>query len=158
MMGTSLRSFHLLQVVDVRYLVHGSIDAVSLLDCVSENTRGGTVLFCGTVRAGPEDGPVTAIEYTAYEQMAESEFARIVSEAADRWPDVAVALEHRLGRVPIGEASIVIAAAAAHRAEAFDACRYVIDETKVRVPIWKREFLEDGDTRWRSNKETSMED
>jgi molybdopterin synthase catalytic subunit len=140
------------------YLVRGSIEASSLLKRVSDETRGGTVLFCGTVRAGPDDGPVKAIEYSAYDQMAESEFDRIVAEVVDRWPDVRVALEHRLGKVPLGEASIVIAAAAPHRADAFDACRYVIDETKVRVPIWKREYLDDGETRWRSNEDTRMED
>jgi molybdopterin synthase catalytic subunit len=90
--------------------------------------------------------------------MAESEFARIVAEAAEHWPDVSVAVEHRLGRVPIGQASIAIAAAAPHRAEAFEACRFLIDETKIRVPIWKREFLESGDARWRSNEETNLED
>ena len=139
------------------YLVHDVIDTDALLNRVADSTRGGTVLFCGTVRAGPEDGPVTAIEYSAYDDMAESEFAKIVDEAAERWPEVFVVVEHRLGKVPIGEASIAIAAAAPHRAEAFDVCRFVIDQVKVRVPIWKREFLDDGDTRWRSNEETSME-
>ena len=113
------------------------------------------MLFCGTVRAAPEDGPVVAIEYSAYDQMAEAEFDRIVAEAAERWPDVAVALKHRLGKVPIGEASVAIAAAAPHRAEAFDVCRFIIDEAKVRVPIWKREFLNDGVARWRSNEPSS---
>jgi len=157
-METSWRFFRLLPVVDMGYLVRESIETTSLLERVSADTSGATVLFCGTVRAGPDDGPVSAIEYSAYEQMAESEFDRIVVEVLDRWPGVRVALEHRLGRVRVGETSIAIAAAAPHRADAFDACRYVIDETKVRVPIWKREFLEDGEARWRSNEETSMED
>jgi molybdopterin synthase catalytic subunit len=142
----------------VSYLVRDTIDTRALLERVSDDTRGGAVLFCGTVRAGPDDGPVKAIEYSAYDQMAESEFANIVAEAAERWPDVALELEHRLGRVPVGEASIAIAAAAPHRAEAFDVCRFVIDETKVRVPIWKREFRDDGETRWRSNEPMSAED
>ncbi len=134
-----------------------AIDAGALLDTVSDATLGGTVLFCGTVRAGPDDGPVVAIEYSAYDQMAESEFAEIVAEVSERWPDVAVALQHRLGTVPIGEASIVIAAAAPHRVEAFEVCRFIIDEVKVRVPIWKREFLDDGEARWRSNEPASTE-
>ncbi len=108
--------------------------------------------FCGTVRAGPEDGPVVAIEYSAYDQMAESEFSNILSEVSGRWPEASVALRHRLGRVPTGEASIVIAVAAPHRAEAFEVCRHVIDEVKVRVPIWKREFVDDGEGHWRSNE------
>lgn len=157
-MVTSWPSFRPLVVVEVSFLVHDSIDTNSLLESVSAHTRGGVVLFCGMVRAGPEDGPVKAIEYSAYEKMAEKELADIVAETTERWPDVAVTLEHRLGRVSIGEASIVIAVAAPHRAEAFDACRYVIDETKVRVPIWKREFLDDGETRWRSNDSNSAED
>lgn len=140
------------------YLVREPIDSVALQNAVSHPERGGTVLFFGTVRAGPEDGPVTAIEYSAYDEMAEREFAAIVEEVAERWPDVGVALEHRLGDVPVGEASIVIAVGAPHRAVAFDACRYVIDEAKVRVPIWKKEMLDDGETRWRSNEPETTED
>ena len=71
--------------------------------------------------------------------------------------EVTSPLGSRLGNVPVGDASIVIAVAAPHRAEAFDVCRYLIDEVKVRVPIWKREFLGDGETRWRANKPTSTE-
>ena len=134
------------------YLVRDAIDATALLKSVSNQVLGGTVLFSGTVRAGPEDGPVVAIEYSAYDQMAESEFSRIMTEVTERWPDVAAVLRHRLGTVPIGEASIVIAAASPHRAEAFEVCRYVIDAVKTRVPIWKREFLDDGKARWRCNE------
>jgi molybdopterin synthase catalytic subunit len=87
--------------------------------------------------------------------MAESEFARIIAAVADRWPTVAVAIEHRIGRVPIGDVSVAIATAAPHRAEAFEACRFVIDQIKERVPIWKRELLADGEAQWRSNDSTS---
>lgn len=139
------------------FLVRSPIDAGALLEAVSGSTLGGTVLFSGTVRAGPDDGPVVAIEYSAYDEMAESEFANVVAEVAERWPNTTVALRHRLGRIPVGESSIVIVAAAPHRAEAFEVCRYVIDEVKVRVPIWKREFLDDGDPRWRSNEPTTTE-
>ena len=148
---TSWPSFRRSAVVEVGYLVRETIDAAALLDAVSDPGLGGTVVFCGTVRAGPEDGPVVAIEYSAYDQMAEVECERIETEVIKRWPGVALALRHRLGRVPVGDASIVIAVAAPHRAEAFDICRYVIDEVKVRLPIWKREFLDDGDVRWRPN-------
>ena len=141
-------------VVELGYLVRDRIDAAALLASVSAPVLGGTVLFSGTVRAGPDDGPVVAIEYSAYDEMAESEFERIVAEVHDRWPGVALAMRHRLGTVPIGEASIVIAVAAPHRAEAFDVCRYLIDEAKARIPIWKREFFEDGQARWRANVPT----
>ena len=91
------------------------------------------------------------IEYSAYEAMLEAEFARIVGEAADQWPEVRVAARHRLGSVATGEASIAVAAGAPHRADAFAACRYVIEEAKVRLPIWKREIREDGTANWRDN-------
>jgi len=107
------------------------------------------VLFLGVVRRSAADGDVTGIEYSAYADMAEAEFARIVEEAARRWPGVAVAVRHRVGWVPVGEPSIAIATAAPHRAEAYEASRYVIDETKRRVPVWKKEHLAGGRTpRW----------
>ena len=112
---------------------------------------GGTCTFLGTVRSGPEEaahGGVTGIEYSAYEAMAEAELGRIVSEALARWAGARVALGHRLGLVPAGEASIAIAVAAPHRAAAFEACRYVIEEVKRRVPIWKREVHGDGTAVW----------
>lgn len=118
---------------------------------VSGPGRGGTAAFLGTVRAAPEDGPVVAIEYSAYEEMLTAEIERIRGEAAARWPGAEVALQHRIGTVPLGEASIAVAAAAPHRAEAFDACRFVIEEAKRRLPVWKKERLSDGTDRWREN-------
>lgn len=107
------------------------------------------MLFLGTVRASDEDGDVTGIEYSAYEPMAEQEFGRIVGEAATRWPAAQVALRHRIGWVPVGEPSIAIVAASPHRADAFEASHYVIEETKTRVPIWKKEHLAGGaEPRW----------
>ena len=149
--------FHLWPGGDLSYLVWDRIDAAELVEAVSDNGYGGTVLFSGTVRSSAEDGPVVAIEYSAYEEMAESEFGRIVSEVDDRWPEARVRVQHRLGRVPVGDASVVIAAAAPHRAEAFEICRYTIDEVKKRVPIWKREFLAEGDARWRSNDAPTLD-
>lgn len=105
-------------------------------------------MFLGTVRDAPEDGGVTGIEYTAYEAMAEAEFNRILSEARRRWPQAGMAVRHRLGLVPAEEASIGIAVAAPHRADAFDACRYVIEEVKRRLPIWKKELRADGSAVW----------
>ena len=97
-------------------------------------------MFLGTVRDDAAEGPVTAIEYTGYEQMIEAEFGRIEAEARERWPDARLAVRHRLGLVPVGEASIGIVAAAPHRAQAFDACRYVIEAVKQRLPVWKKEL------------------
>ena len=130
------------------HLTHDAITADALLALVQGPERGGTCVFLGTVRDGPDDGGVTAIEYSAYDAMAEAEIARMLAEAVERWPDARVALRHRLGTIPVGEASIAIAAAAPHRDEAFAACRYVIEEVKKRLPIWKKEMHADGTTTW----------
>lgn len=138
-------------VADVAFITRGSINPTTLIAAVSAPERGGLVCFLGTVRCGPDDGPVTRIEYDAYPEMLEREFAKIVDEAESRWSTTRVAAQHRIGPIPLGEASIAIVAAAPHRADAFDACRYVIEEAKRRLPVWKREVLEDGSAAWRDN-------
>ncbi len=130
------------------YTTRQPISPVALLAEVAGPDRGATCLFLGTVRDGPEDGGVTGIEYSAYEAMAGAELDRILSEARRQWPAVRVALRHRLGLVPTEEASIGIAAAAPHRADAFAACRYVIEQVKQRLPIWKKEMRADGTVLW----------
>ena len=135
-------------------LTRTAIDVSGVLGEVTGATLGGTALFVGSVRESADDGPVMAIEYTAYEEMAEAELERIVGEALARWQSCRIAVQHRLGLVPTGEASVVVAAAAPHRAEAFDACRYLIEEIKGRVPIWKKEILADGSASWRGNDGT----
>src|SRR5438093_3526681 len=130
------------------YLTRSSISLEALLAEVSSPECGGTCVFLGTVRTGPEEKDVTAIEYSAYQEMVEAELGRTVAEAAARWPGGRRALRHRLGVVPAGEASIAIVAAAPHRAQAFDACRYVIEEVKRRIPVWKKELRVDGTEVW----------
>lgn len=130
------------------------LDPSRVLAQVTGPERGGTCLFSGTVR--PDDGAV-AIEYSAHEAMAEAELERIVADARDRWPEAVVAVEHRLGRVPVGEASVLVAGAAGHRQEAFAVCRYVIEELKVRLPVWKREEYADGTAQWVDNRGTKLE-
>ncbi|MGH7567979.1 MAG: molybdenum cofactor biosynthesis protein MoaE [Gemmatimonadales bacterium] len=130
------------------HLTRSPISLPALLAEVAAPERGGTCVFLGTVRDAPEDGGVTGIEYSGYEAMAEAEFDRIVSETRQRWPQAGIAVRHRLGLVPAEEASIVIAAAAPHRAAAFEACRYVIEEVKRRLPIWKKELRADGSALW----------
>jgi molybdopterin synthase catalytic subunit len=120
----------------------------SLLAEVSAPERGGTCVFLGTVRNGPAEDGVTAIEYSAYEDMVEAEFGRLVADARGRWPEARIAVRHRLGTIPAGEASIAIAAAAPHRAQAFEACRFVIEEVKRRIPVWKKELRADGSEVW----------
>jgi len=124
------------------------LDANALLAEVASPGCGASCLFLGTVRSGPDDGDIAGIEYSAYPEMAEAEFARIVDEAAGRWPGARIALRHRTGYVATGEPSVAIAVAAPHRAEAYEASRYVIEETKKRVPLWKKEHLASGETRW----------
>src|SRR3954465_552279 len=118
-----------------------------LLARVESPERGAVASFFGIVRNHQEGREVLRLEYSAYEPMVEAECARIVSEAHERW-DVAVALVHRVGELEIGDTAVAIAAASAHRDEAFLACRYVIEEVKRRVPIWKREFFADGTVEW----------
>ena len=127
------------------HLTRHRLDVEDLLAEVQSPERGGTCVFLGTVRT---DDDVTAIDYSAYEAMAMEEAERILAEALARWPDARVTLQHRLGVIPAGEASIAIAAAAPHRDEAFAACRYVIEEVKKRLPIWKKELRGDGSTIW----------
>lgn len=129
-------------------LIREPIPVDALLAEVSSAERGGTCLFLGTVRNGPEEHGVTAIEYSAYEQMVEAEFGRLLADAAARWPEARIAVRHRLGTIPVGAASIAIAAAAPHRAQAFEACRFVIEEVKRRIPVWKKELRVDGTEVW----------
>ena len=93
--------------------------------------------------------------YSAYEEMAAAEFERILDEALGQWPDARFAAQHRVGLVPVGEPSIAVAAAAPHRAEAFAACQYVVDESKKRLPVWKKEMFDDGTVRWREGEGSS---
>jgi molybdopterin synthase catalytic subunit len=130
------------------WLTRDPLDVTALLALVQGAGMGATAVFLGTVRASAEDGAVAGIEYSSYEVMAEAEFERIVTDAGQRWPVAHVAVRHRLGFVPTGEASVAVVVAAPHRAEAFAACRFVIDETKGRVPLWKKEYLATGVARW----------
>lgn len=124
------------------------IDPARVLAAVASPSHGATVLFLGTVRDHAEGRAVEGLEYSAYEAMAREELARVLGEAADRFPGTRVAVEHRLGALGPGDISVAVAAAHAHRGAAFDAARYVIDELKARVPIWKREHFTDGERTW----------
>ncbi len=129
------------------YLARRAVDAAELSHQVESPERGAVVSFVGLVRDHHGGHKVVRLEYSAYEPMAEAECARIVAEAEARWP-VRVALSHRLGALAIGETAVVVAAAAAHRGDAFEACRHVIEAVKHRVPIWKREYYADGAVAW----------
>ena len=129
-------------------LVTRPIDSASLIAEVSGSNRGAVSLFIGTVRDVNEGRAVDGIDYTAYTAMADDELARIVEEAEKRFGVEALVVEHRLGTLGLGEASVGIAAAHAHRGPALDAVRYVIEEIKKRLPIWKMEYYADGTRNW----------
>lgn len=121
------------------------IDPAQLVAEVGRPDSGATVLFLGTVRDHAEDKTgVTHLEYEVFAERVEAKIEEIVDEAVDRWPVLAVAVEHRSGRVELVEASVAVAVSSAHRADAFDAARYIIDELKKRAPIWKKEFWPGG--------------
>lgn len=130
------------------WLTQARLDAAPLLADVAAAGCGATVLFLGTVRRAPEDGDLEGLEYSSYPEMAEAEFDRIVGEARERWPEARIALRHRTGYIPVGEASIAIAVASPHRAKAYDCSRFLIEETKTRVPIWKKERFASGAAAW----------
>jgi molybdopterin synthase catalytic subunit len=129
-------------------LTSSTIDAASLIGEVEAPDRGAVSLFLGTVRNSNDGRAVDGIDYSAYDTMAVAEMNRIVSESIERFPGVAVAVEHRIGTLRVGDVSVGIACAHAHRAAALDANRYVIEELKKRVPIWKREHYVDGTSEW----------
>ena len=123
-----------------------SIDEV--MGLIASPDAGGAVVFVGTVRAQTEDwGVVDQLAYTIYREMAEPVMATIAQECAERWPLNGVCILHRVGDLPVGQQTVVVAASAPHRGEAFDAARYGIDEVKKRVPVWKQEFGPDAH-RW----------
>jgi molybdopterin synthase catalytic subunit len=129
-------------------IVIGEIDPASLIDEVSSPQYGAISLFVGTVREVNEGRSVSAIEYSAYESMASAELERILDEAEERFGISALVVEHRTGLLGLGDVSVAIAAAHAHRAPALDCTRFVIEEIKRRVPIWKKEHYADGTREW----------
>lgn len=118
------------------------------LDLVKTPRAGAVVLFIGTARNHAEGRPVAALEYEAYAAMAEAEMRALAEEALRRWPVEKIAVVHRTGRLDIGGAAVMAAVSSAHRKEAFEACAFLMDAVKERVPIWKKEHWADGGARW----------
>lgn len=133
------------------HLTAERLDVDSLLAEVAEPARGGIVSFVGLVRDHHGDRRVTGIEYTAYESLAERVLARIEEETGARH-GARVRVSHRLGALGVGEASVAIAAAAAHRDAAFAACRETLERLKREAPIWKHERYADGSSVWREEE------
>jgi molybdopterin synthase catalytic subunit len=129
-------------------IVARPLDATALLAEVASHDSGASTLFVGTVRRVNDGKQVTGIDYAAYGPMAESEMAACAAEASARFGTDRIVVEHRIGMLLLGEASIVIAVSHARRAGAMDAQRYLIEEIKKRVPVWKREHYADGTREW----------
>jgi molybdopterin synthase catalytic subunit len=121
------------------------LDTRRALAAVSGPGSGAVTTFVGLVRDHNAGRRVLYLEYECYQPLAVKSFERIAAEAVERWPGVRLAIDHRVGSLQIGEASVIIAAASAHRADAFAASRYAIERIKQIAPIWKREHFEGGD-------------
>jgi molybdopterin synthase catalytic subunit len=118
---------------------------------------GAICTFLGIVRATHQNRRVEHLEYEAYEPLALKAFDRIGAEIAEQWPGAVVAIHHRIGRLQVGEASVAIVAATAHRAKAFQVCRYAIERVKQIAPVWKHEYFDDGEA-WVEGATADIED
>jgi molybdopterin synthase catalytic subunit len=121
------------------------LDLTALLQIVDAPGMGAVATFLGLVRDHNQGRRVLHLVYESYDALAERALGRIIDEAREQWPSTVLAIHHRTGKLLIGEASVAIAAASPHRADAFAACRYAIERVKQIVPIWKHEYFEGGD-------------
>jgi len=133
-------------------LVDGPIDVEALTDAVAHPSCGAVLLFLGNVRDHHEGRAVELLTYHAYRPMAETILRRLVSELEAAAPGVRVGILHRLGEVPVGEASVAIAVASPHRKVAYETSRQALERLKHEVPIWKRELYADGELAWREEE------
>lgn len=130
------------------WITDSPIDTTAFLCTVGSAADGAVLLFLGTVREQNEGRPVRGMRYDAYADMAESVLAGIAREAAERAGTDRISVVHRVGELGIGEVSVAIAVSSPHRPEAFDAARYIIEEIKLRLPVWKHEHYTDGSGQW----------
>jgi molybdopterin synthase catalytic subunit len=121
------------------------IDIQKVIGAVSSLGAGAVNVFIGTVRSTAHGKNVVWLEYEAYESMAVSEIRKIIEEASQRWPLLGTAVSHRIGTLKPGEVSVAIAVSSPHRKDSFEACQFIIDSVKEKVPIWKKEIFEDGE-------------
>jgi molybdopterin synthase catalytic subunit len=121
------------------------LDRNTLIASVNHPSVGGIAVFEGVVRDHARGKQIRYLEYDVYPEMAMQQIRTIVAEAQQRWSAEHIAVAHRIGRLEIGEASVLVVVAAPHRAEAFEACRYIIDTLKTTVPIWKKEVATNGE-------------
>lgn len=129
-------------------LTNSPIDYHALTESVRSPQSGAVVLFLGTVREMTGGRRTTALDYDAYPKMAEAKLAELEAAAREKWPIDRVGIVHRLGHLELGEISVAVAVSCPHRGQAFEAGKFLIDELKVSVPIWKQENWDDGTTEW----------
>eukprot|EP01122_Echinamoeba_exundans_P016486 TRINITY_DN8369_c0_g1_i1.p1 TRINITY_DN8369_c0_g1~~TRINITY_DN8369_c0_g1_i1.p1 ORF type:complete len:195 (-),score=32.83 TRINITY_DN8369_c0_g1_i1:161-745(-) len=137
---------------DIVKVVEETLDLNLIANEVASTAAGAIATFSGTTRDHHNGKRVLKLEYEAYVPMAEKEMIKICQEMRKKWPIIHVAMYHRYGLVPITETSVIVAVSSIHRRDALEACEYGIDEIKAKVPIWKKEFYEDGST-WKENAE-----
>lgn len=125
-------------------LTKDRINIEEILQNLEDTSTGGVVLFLGRVRDHADNKTVTKMDYEAYPKMAEGKLAEVEEETQKRWPVKKISIVHRYGSLALGDVSVAIAVACAHRKDAFEACRFAIDTLKTTVPIWKKEYFKDG--------------
>ena len=133
-------------------ITHDELEPDKITGRVSRDTNGAVLTFLGTTRSFTRGRRVLHLEYEAYRPMADNKLAEIADEIRERWDVQDVAISHRLGRLEIGDISLVVAVASAHREHAFEACQYSVDRIKQIVPIWKKEYFEGGEV-WVGSQE-----
>lgn len=135
---------------DIVQLQSTPLDVGAAIDAVGAGDSGGIAVFVGTTRreTNASGQELVALDYEAYREMALEQMHRLSEEARRRWPIVRIVMLHRTGIVKVGEPSVLVAVSTPHRAEAFEACRYLIDQLKAHVTIWKKEIWKDGSTSW----------
>jgi molybdopterin synthase catalytic subunit len=135
-----------MSIGDIYRIQDEPLSAERIAESVGDPGAGGIVIFSGVVRNEKDGRPVKYLEYEAYAPMAEAKMREIGEAVRARWPSVKrVAILHRIGRLEIGESSVLVAVSAAHRREAFEACHHAIDTLKQTVPVWKKEHFENGE-------------
>lgn len=135
-------------------LTSSPLDVTSAQSLVSSPSCGAISIFIGTTRNNFKGKGVLQLEYEAYQSMAEKQMTQICLEIRDKWPQVEnIALQHRLGVVPISESSVIVAVSSPHRQDSLEAVQFGIDAIKAKVPIWKKEVYDDGSTSWKENCE-----
>ncbi len=147
-MATRCCYFRRLRVAEMIEITTDTIDAAKLKDALSNPGAGGFCAFEGWVRNSNDGHEVERLEYEAYEPLAIAEGNKVLAEAQQRFPFLEARCVHRTGLLEIGDLAVWVGVASAHRNEAFKACRFIIDELKVRLPIWKKEHYVGGDSGW----------